>query len=192
MFEHLDQYPGLTRDLEENVKVSIFSPPYCNCFDYTEVYKIELWMLDFIKDYKELKTLRKKSLSSHLNKTYKAPGPAVLRELDAVTETIPWEKTWGKQKMKHMVLSYFEDMQKIFVTLDDLLNDEGILVCVVGNSAYGNVPIATDVFLARMLQDMGYGDIEIRVARALSTSSQQQKYLKNNPYLRESLVIAKK
>ncbi|MFX0099004.1 MAG: DNA methyltransferase [Candidatus Hodarchaeota archaeon] len=188
----LKSYPDMHQDLKENLRISIFSPPYCNCFDYTEVYKIELWMLDFIKDYKELKTLRKNSLSSHLNKTYTAPGSAVLEELETVADSIPWELTWGKQKMKHMVLNYFEDMKKVFLKLDGLLNDEGILVCVVGNSAYGNVPIATDVFLARMLQDMGYPDIEIRVARTLTTSSQQQKYLRGNPYLRESLVIAKK
>jgi hypothetical protein len=190
--DRLKNYPDLHQDLKENLKVSIFSPPYCNCFDYTEVYKIELWMLDFIKDYKELKTLRANSLSSHLNKSYAAPNSATLQELETVADSIPWERTWGKQKMKNMVLHYFEDMQKVFLKLDELLNDEGILVCIVGNSAYGNVPIATDVFLARMLQDMGYPDVEIRIARRLSTSSQQQKYLRGNPYLRESLVIAKK
>ena len=48
----------------------MFSPPYANCFDYTEVYKIELWFGNFIKDYSELKVLRNKSMSSHLNKDF--------------------------------------------------------------------------------------------------------------------------
>ena len=33
----------------------IFSPPYANCFDYTEIYKLELWFGGFVKDYSELK-----------------------------------------------------------------------------------------------------------------------------------------
>ena len=94
--------------------------------------------------------------------------------------------------MKNMVLNYFKDMKDVFANVDTILNDDGEIVCIVGNSAYANVPIATDVFLSLILKRMGYDDIEIRVARRLSTSSQQQKYLKNNPYLRESLIIARK
>ncbi|MHA1682330.1 MAG: hypothetical protein ACTSUE_15440 [Promethearchaeota archaeon] len=178
-------------DMIDNLKHVIFSPPYCNCFDYTEVYKIELWMMDHITEYSQLKVLRKKSLSSHLNKSYEQEA-APVPELQEIVDIIPWNATWGKNKMKNMVLNYFKDMKDVFANVDTILNDDGEIVCIVGNSAYANVPIATDVFLSLILKRMGYDDIEIRVARRLSTSSQQQKYLKNNPYLRESLIIARK
>lgn len=179
-------------DFTSNVRFAIFSPPYANCFDYTEVYKIELWMLDFILEYEELKDLRNKSLSSHLNKPYTDIDPC-LPELGKVLDMIPWEKTWGKTKMRNMVASYFDDMRQVFNTIDGLFGDDGgTIVCIVGNSAYGNLPVATDVFLSKMLMRMGYDDVEIRVARPLSTSSQQQKYLRDDPYLRESLVIAQR
>ncbi|MHA1792215.1 MAG: site-specific DNA-methyltransferase, partial [Promethearchaeota archaeon] len=176
----------------KNLKHAIFSPPYCNCFDYTEVYKMELWMLDFVTSYEQLSTIREESLSSHLNKKYKKEARYLLPELKIIAEDIPWESTWGKLKTRNMVLNYFIDMQSIFNGIDAILNTGGTIACVVGNSAHGRVPIATDVLLARMLELMGYHDIEIRIARKLSTSSQQQKYLRNNPYLRESIVIAKK
>lgn len=37
----------------------IFSPPYANCFDYTEIYKLELWFGNFVNSYDDLKKLRK-------------------------------------------------------------------------------------------------------------------------------------
>ncbi len=184
--------PELVSDMLENTRYSIFSPPYANCFDYTEVYKIELWMLDFIKDYADLKVLRENSLSSHLNKKYDTGTSPSIPELDFVVEQVPWTATWGKQKMRAMVVAYFDDMYKVFSQVDRILNDKGTIICIVGNSAYGNIPVATDLFLAMQLQDLGFEDVEIRVARQLGTSSQQLKVLKDNAYLRESLVIARK
>lgn len=182
----------LATDFLDHARFAIFSPPYANCFDYTEVYKIELWMLDFIKDYPQLRTLRDSSVSSHLNKQYdgKESFPSTLPDLDYVVDLIPWEDTWGKDKMKAMVLHYFEDLKAVFTRLHGFLGDGGTVVCIVGNSAYGNVPIATDLFLAEYLREIGFGKVAIRAARILGTSSQQQVVLRGNPYLRESLVIA--
>ncbi|MBD3187012.1 hypothetical protein GF325_09310 [Candidatus Bathyarchaeota archaeon] len=197
-FDHAFSEPGgasiesIVDSFMSSLKHVIFSPPYCNCFDYTEVYKIELWMLDYITEYPQLKKLRKKSLSSHLNKRYSDDVKPILPELDDILDIVPWDSTWGKEKKRYMVTSYFNDMHGVFENIDRLLHQDGEIVCVVGNSAYANVPIATDLFLSRMLKDLGYRNIEIRIARPLSTSSQQQKYLKGNPYLRESLIIARK
>ncbi len=182
----------LANDFLDHARFAIFSPPYANCFDYTEVYKIELWMLDFIKDYAQLKILRESSVSSHLNKQYegKESFPSTLPDLDYVVDLISWEDTWGKNKMKAMVLHYFDDLKAVFSRLRDIVGDGGTVVCIVGNSAYGNVPIATDLFLAEYLRDLGFNKVKIRAARILGTSSQQQKVLRGNPYLRESLVVA--
>lgn len=56
---------------DESVTGIIFSPPYANCFDYTEIYKLELWFGDFVSDYSDLKSLRMTSLRSHLNANLK-------------------------------------------------------------------------------------------------------------------------
>ncbi len=174
--------------IKEKMKYSIFSPPYANCFDYTEVYKIELWMMDFITEYDELKPLREKTLSSHLNKIYTSE-PDGFEELEQVLSLIDFDSTWGKDKLRAMLLNYFEDMENVFENLKKVMSSDGTIFCVVGNSAYGKVPIATDLFLCQILKNMGYESIEIRVARKLGTSS-QQKEIMNNPYLRESIIIA--
>ena len=54
-----------------SIDLSIFSPPYANCFDYFEVYKIELWLGMFVKDYESLRVLRKSALTSNFI-TYRA------------------------------------------------------------------------------------------------------------------------
>lgn len=50
----------------QNVDISIFSPPYANCFDPFEVYKTELWIGEFVKSYDELRVQRKNALTSNL------------------------------------------------------------------------------------------------------------------------------
>jgi hypothetical protein len=56
---------------DNSIDLSIFSPPYANCFDYFEVYKIELWIGKFVNNYKSLRELRKSALTSNLNANLK-------------------------------------------------------------------------------------------------------------------------
>ena len=41
---------------DEKMSTILFSPPYANSFDYFEIFKLELWMGEFIKDYAEFPT----------------------------------------------------------------------------------------------------------------------------------------
>jgi len=176
---------------DRDVTHCIFSPPYANCFDYTEVYKVELWTLEFVKDYDEMKILRERSLSSHLNKQYSNVDPPRI-EIKELIDSIEWEKTWGKAKNRNMLSSYFNDMKSVFLKMNGAIVENGFLACIVGNSAYGGVVIPTDLFLSLILEDCGFSVKEIRVTRKLKTSSQQTKRLKYNNYLRESIVVARK
>ena len=57
----------INRKIKPNsISGCIFSPPYANCFDYTEIYKLELWFGEFVKNYSDLKQLKKSSLRSNL------------------------------------------------------------------------------------------------------------------------------
>ncbi len=58
---HLD----LTGIPENSVDIVITSPPYPNNIDYSEVYKLELWLLGFINSAEEFLRLRKSTLRSH-------------------------------------------------------------------------------------------------------------------------------
>jgi hypothetical protein len=48
------------------VDAAIFSPPYPNSFDYTDIYNIELWVLGYLSSARENLVLRQATLRSHV------------------------------------------------------------------------------------------------------------------------------
>jgi hypothetical protein len=46
--------------------LAVFSPPYPNSFDYTDVYNVELWTLGYLDSAEKNTALRKQTLRSHV------------------------------------------------------------------------------------------------------------------------------
>jgi len=176
---------------KKKVSLAIFSPPYMNCFDYTEVYKVELWFGDFIKNYGELKKIREATLSSHLNQTLTERKKLDNEYVNIFTEAISKKELWNK-RIPFMIQGYFEDMWLVLKGLYQLLSPKRYCVIVVGNSAYGNIAIPTDLILGDIGLGVGFKSFEVNVARHLGTSSQQYRKVNQRNILRESLVILKK
>ena len=174
---------------KNKISLCVFSPPYANCFDYTEVYKTELWFGDFVKEYKDLKKLRNKTLSSHLNKTFS--DVKILKEIIPYIDKIKIKKLWSK-KIIDMLINYFYEMNVLLSKLNTLIHKKGKCVIVVGNSSYGNVAIPTDEILKKLARKNGFKNNYIIQARKLGTSSQQYKKIDNLNMLRESLVVLSK
>ena len=113
---------SVLKDYLSKSKLAIFSPPYMNCFDYTEVYKTELWMGDFVKDYEDMKLLRVKSLSSHLNKKYTDDISFYNSYVSHFTSLIKDKKLWSN-KIPFMINAYFRDMKEVIKGMHLLLED---------------------------------------------------------------------
>ncbi len=180
---------------DNSIDLSIFSPPYANCFDYFEVYKIELWLGMFVKDYVSLRLLRKSALTSNLNANLKIEVSAddicssIFRD---VIKLINVEDLWDKRIPK-MLLLYFLDMQNMLYDLFKKQKDNSYVAIVIGNSAYSGIPIATDLILAEIALNQGFKVKEIIVARNNETSSQQYDRIgKLVKYIRESIIILEK
>ncbi len=174
---------------KEKIDLCLFSPPYANCFDYTEVYKVELWMGDFVREYSDLKALREKSLSSHLNKNFE--GLASPEELKPYLKKIDINKLWSK-KIYSMLISYFYEMNILLMEIYKVLAKSGHCVIVIGNSAYSNKVIPSDIIFSNMAKNIGFSESKIVEARKLGTSSQQLNKVDKPSLLRESLVFLKK
>ena len=177
------------KKFNNKVSLCLFSPPYVNCFDYTEVYKTELWFGDFIKEYPDLKKLRNKTMSSHLNKNL--AEVAILDEIKSYIIKINQKKLWSN-KIIGMIKNYFFEMNLLLGQLYKLINKSGKCVIVVGNSSYGNIAIPTDKILEKMGKRIGFKKSYIIEARKLGTSSQQYKKIDDPKKLRESLVVLSK
>lgn len=170
----------------------IFSPPYANCFDYTEIYKLELWFGQYVKSYADLKSLRQKSLRSNLNGLLMDDNVVSSIYLDELLSELRTKKLWDK-RIPLMLQLYFSDMFKVIEQCYGVLERDGFCAIVVGNSAYSGVVFPTDLLLANYAESIGFEVDQILVDRYIITSSQQYeetKVLKD--YLRESVVCLRK
>jgi DNA modification methylase len=179
----------------ENFDLAIFSPPYANCFDYYEVYKMELWIGEFVDSYESLRKLRKEALTSNLNANlHQKITPKYPCELleKIVAELRNSAQLWDK-KIPTMLELYFAEMGILLESLYNKTNKNGYCVIVVGNSAYAGLAVPTDLILANIAEKIGFEVQEIIIARKNETSSQQYKIIgKFIEYIRESIVILKK
>lgn len=171
----------------------ITSPPYANMFDYFEVYKIELWMGGFIKNYEDWRTLKKMAMRNNIN-TNLNPKDIIRNEIFAeIYDKLQYKVKEGLIKEKRvpvMIANYFYDTKTLLTSLKEKMNKNGIISFIVGNSAYGGIIVPTDEIIKSIGKELGYNFEEIIVARSLRTSSQQMPLIKeeDKKLLRESIV----
>lgn len=173
---------------DESIEGIIFSPPYANCFDYTEIYKLELWFGKFVSEYSELKKLRNTSLHSHLNGDLSVEVESKSTILAELLEELEKKELWDK-KIPKMLQLYYDDMFRVIDESYRVLDDGGFCCIVVGNSAYGGIVFPADLILAEYAEKIGFGVDKIEVDRYIITSSQQYEMTKETgKHLRESVV----
>jgi len=189
-----DSCLNMDRHNIEGINLSLFSPPYANCFDPFEVYKIELWLGEFVTSYTDLREKRRSALTSNLNADIKKAINGTHRSnlladaLDYLSKRSLWDK-----RIPKMLDTYFFDMFLLLKSLYKATKLGGFCVIVVGNSSYGNLAIPTDLLLAQIGEKAGFKAKEIIEARKNETSSQQHAKLGDlGEYIRESLVILQK
>lgn len=170
----------------------IFSPPYANCFDYCEVYKMEIWLGDFVKDYSDFRKYRDPAIRSHVNSKFDPTIKNFNEEADVTAVLIGTCNVWNKN-IPGMIKGYFDDMHETLSRLYAIAKPNSICAIAVANSGYKGVTVPTDLLLARIAEKIGYEVQRIIVARQIRASSQQNKELREQGNLmRESIVILKK
>lgn len=180
-------------------KLCVMSPPYLNSFDYTDVYRPELFLGKFVESQEELQQLRLKTLRSHVQVSWDNPT-----ELDfgqhfsnSFAEIRERANTLWDKRIPSMIQAYFEDMKKILTNLSSLAKSDASVWIVVSTSAYAGVEIPVDLIIADIGSQVGWYLREVNVIRYLRRVSVQQwdkLYERKNkkPYLRESVIILDK
>lgn len=175
---------------DEAIDLIITSPPYLNSRDYTDTYMIELKMLDYIKNYDELRKLRSNTLRSHVQVKWEDVNLLNIEPLrNSVLEIAEYKDKFWNNSLLNMIKGYFEDFDILFQNLNKKMNKNGIIYFNVANSAYYGVEIKTDEIVAEIAENNGFIVEEIREARKIKPSS-QQKYAVNS--LRESVIVMTK
>jgi len=187
----------------DSVGLHLYSPPYLNCIDYTEVYKLELWLLEFVSDGERFRRLREGTLRSHPSIEFPA-RPVLPDRTYAVHEAIDSVTSFLTSHVARPALGrvhgyYFADMDEVLRQQFSTLEAGGAIACVVANSTFSRrvkrssgsselwrVPILTDVLIARLAEAIGFVEIEIWIARNIQAKNV------SGGLARESIVVARK
>lgn len=178
--------------IDEDFQLTFYSPPYCNCFDYFEIHKVELWLGGFVQNKMEFKALRNKGFRSNTNSLNGKGIKYYNRNVESLITLFDIEKLWSK-KIPSVVRGYFDDTYSLLKSIFNHTQKNGYVGIVVGNSAYSGIIIPTDIIIADIAKELGFKVKDIFITRHLTTSSQQKTSL--NPikeFLRESIVLLQK
>ncbi|MGM9784579.1 MAG: DNA methyltransferase [Candidatus Cryptobacteroides sp.] len=177
---------------DKKFQLTFFSPPYCNCFDYFEIHKVELWLGGFVSSQRDIKTLRETGFRSNINALDKKAITYKNDDLECLISLFESPRLWS-QKIPNVVRGYFDDTHTLLKALYDQTVSGGYVGIVIGNSAYSGVIVPSDLLTAKIGQEVGFEVENIFIARHLTTSSQQKEELEPlKEYLRESIVLLKK
>jgi hypothetical protein len=177
---------------DKKFNAAIYSPPYANCFDYFEVYKMEMWMGGFVKDYSDFAQHRNASVRSHVNSTFSKLIHHKNEDVALVVSVLAGVTLWNKN-IPHMVAGYFDDMTGVLGRIYEVLNQGGASAIVVANSSYQGLIVPTDLMLAKIAQSLGYKVEKIIKARAIRGSSQHMaRQSAFDGLMRESVIILRK
>ena len=153
----------------------IFSPPYPNSFDYTDIYNVELWVLGYLKSSQDNLLLRSDTLRSHvqIHQSHETPRHQSA-QLDATLEALQGQanQLWNRN-IPQMVGSYFRDLEVVLEQCQRLLTGRGKVMMVVGDSRYAGVRIEVASILAEIAHSMGFGTVVTREVRQMRSSAQQ-------------------
>jgi RNAse (barnase) inhibitor barstar len=195
-------YRGDSRKLLENTvekpfKLCVTSPPYLNSFDYSDIYRPELFLGKFVKTNEDLKRLRLNTIRSHVQVNWTPPEKNDFGYLyrQIINEIIKREEILWHKKIPLMIQAYFEDMERILSILKSKARKDASLWIVVSTSAYAGVEVPVDLIFADIGTKVGWNLEEIIVTRYLRHSTQNAKrWLSGESVtkrLRESIIIFK-
>jgi hypothetical protein len=155
------------------VDAAIFSPPYPNSFDYTDVYNLELWVLGYLGDMEANKALRTSTLRSHVQVAFEGPRLTPSGLLACTVDRLKEVRArlWDS-RIPEMVLGYFEDTDAVIGALHTRMNRGGRVVMVVGDSRYAGVLVDVAAILRERSEALGFATVETREIRSMRSSAQ--------------------
>jgi hypothetical protein len=184
----------VTASVREKFRLCVTSPPYLNSFDYSDVYRPELFLGGFVDSNDSLMKIRLKTVRSHVQASWEKPINDDFGVLyrDCISTIRDSDVLWS-DRLPNMVQAYFEDMEIILRGLRHRALENASLWLVVSTSAYGGIEIPVDLILAEIGQRSGWFLREVGVLRHLRSSSQHFKHVddaeRKSVPLRESVVI---
>lgn len=172
----------------QSIDAVITSPPYPNEKDYTRTTRLELVILGYIKNRKDLRDIKMGLVRSNTRGVYKEDSedtwveqfPEIQRLADSIEKRrIELGKTSGFERLYSRVVKlYFGGMARHLTGLQSVLKPGAKLAYVVGDQAsYFHIPIRTGKLMSDIAKSLGY-DVEgislFRTRLATATGEQMR------------------
>lgn len=169
----------------------ITSPPYPNDLEYTRQTRMEMYLLDFVKNMSDVQNIKKKMVKGSTKLIFKdSHSDVFIQHFDSV-HTISQQiylqtkdKNWGFDYPK-MVREYFGDMFLCLREFFDLLKPNAYFLLVVGDQTIKGVYIPVCDILIEMAQEIGYKNCRKELFRNRRSTG-------HNIILPEEIVILQK
>lgn len=206
----LEQLPTLKAD---SIHAVITSPPYCNRYDYTRTYALELAFLGLTNDaVKALRqtllsaTVENKSKLTELEAYYTSINRSddykrvigVVTDCEALQETIDALKARAKNGeinnngVLRMVEGYFTELTFVYAELFRVCKPGARVAFVNDNVRYGGEIVSVDYISTALAEALGFKPVKIiSLKQQKGNSSQQMKKYGRAP-LRKSITIWQK
>ena len=206
----LDILPTMTEDAFDAV---ITSPPYCNRYDYTRTYALELAFLgnsddDIIRLRQELLscTVENRPKAKRLCELYSSLGRQrdhamvlkVLADQAALQETLRALRDRKRRRelnnagIVSMVEGYFTEMAFVIHELCRVCKDGARVAIVNDNVRYGGEVVPVDLLLTDLAVQFGFSAERIYVLPQRKGNSSQQMGKYGREALRKSILVWKK
>jgi DNA modification methylase len=178
---------------KDSVDLVVTSPPYLNSFDYSDVYRPELFLGSYVSDNKGLTKIRLNTIRSHVQVDWPRETSVECSLLTPILQKLDEADNLWNLRIPLMVKAYFDDLNQVIKNVALKLKRQGQIWMVVSTSAYGGVHIPVDLIIAELANDAGFTLEGIHRLRDLRASGQQWKQFNTKRLpLRESLIILTK
>lgn len=183
----------------------ITSPPYCNRYDYTRTYALELALLGISE--KELIDFRQEMLSCTvenrakdllaINPTWKvaletANSQPLLQAILSYLDKQKLEGTLNNNGIPRMVRGYFYEMACIIQECSRIVKPGAMLFMVNDNVRYCGISISVDMILSDFAEKLGFIVENILVLPSDKGNSSQQMGNHGRDPLRKCVYVWKK
>jgi len=183
----------------------ITSPPYCNRYDYTRTYALELAMLGV--DEAGLSELRQEMLSCTVENRAKdllafnpkweaavavADQNPLLQGVLAYLDAQRQEGLLNNNGIPRMVRGYFYEMACVILESARVLKSGAPLVMVNDNVRYAGASIAVDIILSELAEGLGFRAERILVLPNGKGNSSQQMGAHGRDALRKCVYLWRK
>ena len=203
-------YPGSCLDILPALKPAsydciITSPPYCNRYDYTRTYALELALLGISEE--QLATLRQTMLSCTVENRAKnllamnpqwdaavqaAETQELLREILTYLDSEKDHDRLNNDGIPRMVRGYFDEMACVIAECARVLKGGAPFIMVNDNVRYAGVSISVDTILSDIAQKLGFKVESILVLPNGKGNSSQQMGLHGRERLRKCVCVWRK